>query len=227
MGNAQSNRNPSSVSQCFDPQTHTFSFESYFKHRRKRETEKEEDDAFYESSLELLTQSLQKPIPYKGKRKRRTKRDRNIKMYRCPIDNKLKVVPVTDTRWYQVYVASPEPDCDRFLRKFRKRFRMSYQSFLRHVHEARQCNLFKPWSEGSRDAAGNASTPLEILILGALRYLGRAVTYDDLEEHTGVSEETHRRFLLEYSKIINQINHTLPRLSLGIQVRTYSNVNYR
>ncbi len=87
MGNAQSNRNLSSVSQCFDPQTHTFSFESYFKHRRKRETEKEEDDAFYESSLDLLTQSLQKPIPYKGKTKRWTKWERNLKMYRCPIDN--------------------------------------------------------------------------------------------------------------------------------------------
>ena len=82
MGNAQSNRNPSSVSQYFHAQTHTFSLESYFKHRRKRETEKEEDDAFYESSLDLLRQSLQKPIPYKGKKKRRTKWERNIKIYK-------------------------------------------------------------------------------------------------------------------------------------------------
>ena len=92
MGNAQSNRNPSSVSQCFDPQTHTFSFESYFKLRRKRETEK--DDAFYESSLDLLRQSLQKPIPYKGKKKRRTKWERNIKIckqYKYNSTNNFKV----------------------------------------------------------------------------------------------------------------------------------------
>ncbi len=52
--------NPSSLSQCFDPLTHAFSLESDFKLKRKRETEKE--DAFYESSLDLLTQSLKKPI---------------------------------------------------------------------------------------------------------------------------------------------------------------------
>jgi len=80
MGNAQSNRNPSSVSQCCHGQTHTFSLESYVKLRRKRKTEK--DDAFYESSLDLITQSLQKPIPYKGKKKRRTKWERNIKIYK-------------------------------------------------------------------------------------------------------------------------------------------------
>ena len=75
---------------------------------------------------------------------------------------------------------------------------MSYKSFLRHMHEVKQCTLFKSWSAGSRDAAGNASTPLEILVLGALRYLGRAVTFDELEEHTGESEETHRRFFHVY-----------------------------
>ena len=75
---------------------------------------------------------------------------------------------------------------------------MSYKSFLRHVHEVQQCNLFKQWSVGSRDALGNASTPLQILVLGALRYLGRAITFDELEEHTGVSEETHRKFFHVY-----------------------------
>jgi len=34
-----------------------FSLDSYFKLRRKRELEKQEDDVFYETSIELLTMS--------------------------------------------------------------------------------------------------------------------------------------------------------------------------
>jgi len=60
MGNTQPNRNPSSVSQCFDSVTHEFSLDSYFKLRRKREIEKQEDDVFYETSIELHTQSPEK-----------------------------------------------------------------------------------------------------------------------------------------------------------------------
>jgi len=39
-----------------------------------------------------------------GKKKGRTKWELNLNMYRYPINNKLKVPPVTDTRWYQVYI---------------------------------------------------------------------------------------------------------------------------
>jgi len=66
------------------------------------------------------------------------------------------------------------------------------------VEEVKQSHFFKPWTTGSRDAVGNASTPIELLVLGVLRYLRRAVTFDDLEEHTGISEETHRRFFHIY-----------------------------
>jgi exo-beta-1,3-glucanase (GH17 family) len=40
----------------------------------------------------------------------------------------------------------------------------------------------------------SAATPLEILVLGALRYLGRGWTFDDLSESTGVHAEVHRQF---------------------------------
>ena len=59
MGNAQSNRNPSSVSQCFNPQTHTFSLEIYFKLRRKRESEKEEDGVSIADKIWLTCSALQ------------------------------------------------------------------------------------------------------------------------------------------------------------------------
>jgi hypothetical protein len=39
------------------------------------------------------------------------------------------------------------------------------------------------------------------MILGSLRYLGRGWTFDDVEENTGVSAETHRQFFHEFIKI--------------------------
>ena len=36
------------------------------------------------------------------------------------------------------------------------------------------------------------------MILGALRYLGRGWTFDDIEEATAINEETHRQFFHIY-----------------------------
>ena len=43
-------------------------------------------------------------------------------------------------------------------------------------------------------ALGDMGISLDILILGALRYLGRGWTFDDLYEASNVSEEVHRKF---------------------------------
>ena len=45
------------------------------------------------------------------------------------------------------------------------------------------------------------SSPLELLILGAFRYLGRGLTFDDLEESTAISEEVHRNFLRKFIEV--------------------------
>jgi hypothetical protein len=43
---------------------------------------------------------------------------------------------------------------------------------------------------------GTRVLPIELLVLGALRYLGRrGLTFDDLEEYTAINEETHCQFL--------------------------------
>jgi len=116
-----------------------FSLDSYFKLRRKREIEKQEDDVFYDTSIELLTQS-----PEKRKRRRRASWERKLKMYRCPMDNKLKVCPLTETSCYQIYIENPDLDSDRFQKKFRRRFRMRYVSFRRDMEEVKQSHFFKP-----------------------------------------------------------------------------------
>ena len=53
---------------------------------------------------------------------------------------------------------------------------------------------FDRWTLG-KDAVGRRASPIELLLLGALRYLGIGLTFDDLEEYTAISEETHRQFL--------------------------------
>ena len=46
----------------------------------------------------------------------------------------------------------------------------------------------------SADAIGRPSSPLELMVLGSLRYLGRGLMFDDLEDYTSIDEETHRQF---------------------------------
>lgn len=44
------------------------------------------------------------------------------------------------------------------------------------------------------DAFGRKPSPISLLLLGTLRYLGRGWTFDDIEEATGISGEVHRCF---------------------------------
>lgn len=75
---------------------------------------------------------------------------------------------------------------------------MSYKSYLKHLEEVKASPLFSRWRETAKDCTGKRSSPIELLLLGTLRYLGRGWTLDDLEEQTAISEETHRRFLHVY-----------------------------
>ena len=64
---------------------------------------------------------------------------------------------------------------------------------------AREGNWF-PCRMGSNFSGANTS-PLKLLILGSLLYLGRGYTFDDLEECTAISEEVHRVFFHQFIKI--------------------------
>ena len=47
-------------------------------------------------------------------------------------------------------------------------------------------------------------TPVELLVLGSLRYLGRGWTFDDIEESTAIDNEVHCRFF----KVFIQLGST-------------------
>lgn len=78
--------------------------------------------------------------------------------------------------------------------KFRRRFRLPYDQYVELLNELETSDHFKRWRKGNTDRCGKEASPLSLLLLGALRYLGRGWTFDDIEEATAISEETHRQF---------------------------------
>jgi len=59
-------------------------------------------------------------------------------------------------------------------------------------------HLFDRWRPGKKDATGNEAAPIVLLVLCALRYLGRGWTFDDLTENTAISEEVIRVFFHQF-----------------------------
>ena len=94
-----------------------------------------------------------------------------------------------------MYIESPDLENDRFQKRFRLRFRLPYNSFKELLSMAEQSPLFDRWKDGRCDVVDSESTPLSLLILCGLRYLGRGWTFDDLSENTGISEELVRVFV--------------------------------
>jgi len=77
-----------------------------------------------------------------------------------------------DTSWYFLYVLHPMIHCKKFHRVFRQRFRLPYNQFLEFMAQAREERWFPRWGKW------NATSPLELLVLGAFRYLGRGWTFE-------------------------------------------------
>jgi len=96
------------------------------------------------------------------------------------------------TAWYFCYVKHPPLGDPKFEAKFRRRFQMPYGEFTKLLVKVNANNSFRRWM--SKDAVGKESSPIELLLLGSLRYLGRGLTFDGLEECSAINEETHRQF---------------------------------
>ena len=61
------------------------------------------------------------------------------------------------------------------------------------------CYIFCVFTD-AKDSAGRAAAPLELLVLGVLRVLGRHFTFDDIAEATRLSESTCRVFFHEFCR---------------------------
>jgi hypothetical protein len=105
-------------------------------------------------------------------------------------------IPLTPkvSPWYVSYVLYPQTDNEQFRQIFRRRFRLPHEQFIELVEKCRAYPEMEQWHQQKRDAAGDEASPIELLVLGSLRYLGRGWTFDDLEEATAIGKETHRQF---------------------------------
>jgi hypothetical protein len=154
----------------------------------------DELDSMAEDSLNNETD-----LHHGGATKEKKTREKRIILARRTPEGELEEIPPTESLWWHMYVSCPQYDDPKFIRKFRRRFRLPYTQFTTFVEEAKKENWFPRWM--GKDATGKNASPLELLILGAFRYLGRGFTFDDLEEVTAISEEVHRQFFHKFIEV--------------------------
>lgn len=198
-------RVPSCFLECYDQRKERLDPIKFYLYRRAQRNELERNDYLKiiaacemdarDEEKEQAKSSGKKKKVAGAKRKYETSSRR---IYRDPTDGSIKEFGPRDTEWFRMYVADPDNDSAKFRKKFRRRFRCSYESYTKHLQEVKSSGLFKAWGDGVRNHAGKESSPIELLVLGALRYIGRGWCFDDLEENTCISEETHRKFMHIY-----------------------------
>ena len=169
-----------SLSACYQTEDGVLDVERYKKRRRMQNEEEYWPDDFDDAT---------------NKTKKKRSKKRPI-LARRTETGELEEIPPTQSMWYILYVSAANVECKRFQHKFRRRFRMPYATFLELVMDAKAGNWFPSWM--GCNCAGKKSSPIELMILGSLRYLGRGWTFDDLEEATAIGEETHRRFFHQF-----------------------------
>ena len=57
-----------------------------------------------------------------------------------------------------------------------------------------------------KNALGDIEVPLDLLVLGSLRYLGRGWTFDDLEDATGIIEEVPSTFFPFIHRCVQEVS---------------------
>lgn len=99
------------------------------------------------------------------KRVRRCKAD-NLEMFDAS-GNRVPADP-TKSPWYLLYVTPSAGNLQKkkFQKKFRRRFRLPYQQYRELLADLEQSGEFNRWL--SKDATGRPSSPLSIMLLGAL-----------------------------------------------------------
>lgn len=149
----------------------TILFDNWVDYKRKRDRNDDDDDE-EDENLEAIKEKR----PYVA---------RNYQGY--------DPFQALESEWYRRYVSQVGWFKNkRHFDQFRRRFRMPYNEFKGLVKLARDQNWFPTYER--MNACRQPGIPLDLFILGALRYLGRGWTFDDIAEATGVSEESHRIF---------------------------------
>jgi hypothetical protein len=113
-------------------------------------------------------------------------RTSNPKFFVDPMLRCLRPMIPTLSCWWILYVENPQPECKKWSRTFRSRFRLPYSSFLdllNMILADHTDTILHKW-RAAEVRKGTASdfphicrswklSPLCLLLMGSLRYLGR------------------------------------------------------
>jgi hypothetical protein len=124
-------------------------------------------------------------------REPKTRTQRFVYARRDTEDGPLEIILPEESMWYKFYVRNFYITQDTKLAKaFHNCFRLPYPQFLQLVEDIHSNDLFDRWC-GFKSNNKKVS-PVELLLLGLLRYLGRGWTFDDCEESTAIDQDVHR-----------------------------------
>lgn len=190
---------PSSFFECLRPD---FSIDLNL-HAQLRQKEDDLEDAKKNSHSAFLALMEHEEAAFVPKRCRATKQnERSCKLLRPHCfdqEGNIKHLKPRETFWHIVHCADDQQNTahqadvrNKLFGKFRRRFWMPFAEFRKLPQRIKNHESFARWNRP--DATGSPPSPMGLLLLGSLRHLGRGLAFDDLEEHTATSEETHRQF---------------------------------
>ena len=194
---------PQSLLRCFSDASYTNleEFLAYTRHHRARA--KARLDALFgqhDDTLDDCDYNERDYVKANVDKCLKTRKKRCAVPWKKAGDDVTVALPPEQSSWYRLYVINKcllSNDKCRF--EFRRRFRLPYESYLELVEQCKEHGMhegdcFYTWC-GVDKINNKKSSPIELLVLGTLRYLGRGWTFDDIVESTCISAETHRRFL--------------------------------
>ena len=113
------------------------------------------------------------------------------------------VIPPEELLWYRLYVSNHYLMENPWLwAKFWLWFWLPYDNYKDLVEWVRVDPLFDRWC--GYKIRSNKCSPVELLVLGSLWYLGWGWTFDDIEECTAVSKEVHHVFFTCSLNLVQQ-----------------------
>jgi len=176
---------PTSILQCVNNDGELNMYKLFQLHHYNDETRKTKLQCF----LDINKETLDHFVPEKVKHHCSAK---GVLEYYDEETGTVKSLTPKQSVWYQCYVSSPSLTA-KFYHRFRKKFRLLYKDCLAMVEDAEE-EHWLPSRFGGRDACGKEGAPVSLLLLGVFHYLGHGLMFDDLEEYTAISAETHQTF---------------------------------
>lgn len=90
-------------------------------------------------------------------------------------------------------------------KKFRRRFRIPHTFYMHILFTIRTDDDYVLLRQKGPDCTGRDPVPVELLVLGCFRVLGRHAEFDSLEEITFISAESHRKYFHLFCEVWRRV----------------------